>query len=384
MRALTYLISLLFLLSQSSFGQQNTIVTANSNEISDHLDLRAVASIFGESEDLSDFERRLNDPSLQISNIDLNQDNEVDYLRVAEIYENNIHLIVIQSVIGHELFQDIATIEVEKESRNQNVHIQIVGNSFFYGNNYIYEPVYVRRPIIVNYFWRPNYVVYYSPWYWGYYPTYFYTWHPYPVYRYHAHIGYYIGYNNHCNFVNHRRNPRFASVYNNHYRGAYERQHPNRSFNARNTGYTNRYEMRENNRNRSGRTSVTNENRYTNRSTAMRSNSRQTNRNNNESAQIRSNTRPSVQTRNTQTRNGSNNDSNQNRSSSRPVFAQNRVKNSSNDSERVQSNDRNHQNRNTNLSQRSNNTTTSKATRPNNSNSRSNSNQISRSSTTRG
>ena len=69
-------------LAISSFGQDKTTVTANSSDISDNLDLRAVATIFGDASDLEDFERRLNDPKSQISNLDLNNDNYVDYLRV--------------------------------------------------------------------------------------------------------------------------------------------------------------------------------------------------------------------------------------------------------------------------------------------------------------
>lgn len=76
------LVSGLFVQAQR-YGNSNTAtVVAQNYDISDNLDLQAVASIFGESNDLEDFERRLNDPSLQISNLDLNRDNYVDYLRV--------------------------------------------------------------------------------------------------------------------------------------------------------------------------------------------------------------------------------------------------------------------------------------------------------------
>ena len=107
---LSTLMSFLFL---SSLAQDRTLVNAASSEISDNLDLRAVASIFGDSRDLEDFERRLNDPKNQISNLDLNNDNQVDYLRVIESVEGNTHLIVLQSVLGKDLFQDVATVEVE-------------------------------------------------------------------------------------------------------------------------------------------------------------------------------------------------------------------------------------------------------------------------------
>jgi cystathionine beta-lyase family protein involved in aluminum resistance len=74
-----------------------------NSEISDNLDLRAVASIFGDSRNLQDFERRLNDPELQISNLDLNNDNEVDYLRVIETVENRTHVIIIQSILDNDV-----------------------------------------------------------------------------------------------------------------------------------------------------------------------------------------------------------------------------------------------------------------------------------------
>ena len=228
----------------SVFAQDRTTVTANNSEISDNLDLRAVASIFGDSKDLEDFERRLNNPEVPISNLDLNGDNQVDYLRVIETVEGNAHLIVIQSVLGRDMFQDIATVEVEKD-RNNRIQVQVVGNVFMYGNNYIYEPVYSFTPVIYSNFWVSNYRPYWSTWYWGYYPTYYYAWRPFPIFRYRSHIGLHINVHHHYNYVNVRR---CQNVYNNYYNGgrrgsAYEVKHPNRSFAVRNVNYSNRYEL---------------------------------------------------------------------------------------------------------------------------------------------
>src|SRR5213075_3199983 len=110
------LITTIFALQMNA--QDRTTVNAMSSEISDNLDLKAVSSIFGDSENLQDFERRLNDPKTQISNLDLNNDNRVDYLRVIESVEKRTHVIIIQSVIGRDLYQDVATIEVEKDRLN--------------------------------------------------------------------------------------------------------------------------------------------------------------------------------------------------------------------------------------------------------------------------
>lgn len=244
MKTKIFTLTIIFLFSITSiFSQDRTKVTANNSDISDNLDLRAVASIFGDSENLEDFERRLNDPKSQISNLDLNSDNQVDYLRVIESVEGSIHLIIIQSVLARDTFQDIATIEIEKD-RNNRVQVQVVGDVFMYGDNYIYEPVYAYNPIIYNSFWVPNYRPYCSYWNWGYYPNFYITWSPFPIYTYHNHIGIYINHNHFYNYVNYRR---FHVAYNNYYnrrRGnAYERQYPNRSFSNRNSGYANRHEL---------------------------------------------------------------------------------------------------------------------------------------------
>lgn len=226
----------------SLFAQEKTTVTAKNSDISDNLDLRAVATVFGDAKDLEDFERRLNDPKTQISNLDLNNDNYVDYLRVIETVEGNVHLVVVQAVLEKDVFQDVATIEVERDSNNR-VQVQVVGDVYMYGTNYIYEPVYVHTPVIYNTFWVGNYRPYYSSWYWGYYPSYYYYWNPFPIFRYRNHIHVHINFGHSYHYVSHRR---CASVYNNYYgrRGnGYERRYPNRSFAHRNSGYSNRYEL---------------------------------------------------------------------------------------------------------------------------------------------
>lgn len=231
-----------FLFAGQIQAQDITTVRANNSDISDNLDLKAVASIFGESADLADFERRLNDPKIQISNLDLNGDNQVDYLRVIESAENNTHLIIIQAVLEKDIFQDIATVEVERDSNN-NVQVQVVGDVYMYGSNYIYEPVYVQRPVIYNVFWTNYYRPYYSPYYWSYYPSYYVAWNPYPVYRYRRNVHVHINVNNNYNYVNVRRSTRAESLYRSNRADGYARQYPNRSFAQRNNNVMNRQEL---------------------------------------------------------------------------------------------------------------------------------------------
>ncbi|WP_343707285.1 hypothetical protein [Flavobacterium sp.] len=269
MKANLLLIAISALVFGSCAAQSQTTVYAKNSDISDNLDLRAVASMFGESANLQDFERRLNDPKYQISNLDLNGDDEVDYLRVIESVENRTHVVIIQAVLDRDVYQDVATIDVERDNYNK-VSVQIVGNSYLYGANYIYEPVYSVVPVIYTSFWVTNYRPYYSSWYWGYYPTYYSAWRPYPVYRYRNNINVCINVHNTYNYVNVRRSYRAPAIYETRRTYGYERMRPNYSFAERHANTSNRYELdqrrvasREANRN----TYNTNRN-YTGRTTS--------------------------------------------------------------------------------------------------------------------
>src|SRR6187402_2216833 len=210
-------------------AQNTTTISATNSEISDNLDLTAVSSIFGESQDLNDFERRLNDPKFQISNLDLNNDNRVDYLRVIESVESNTHVVVIQSILGRDLYQDVATIEIEKD-RQSNISIQIVGNTFIYGQNYIYEPQYYSTPKIYASFWASYYRPYYSSWTWNVYPTFYVAWNPYPVYTYRQNVYGCVNYRNTYNYVSYRKCYRAPAIYTSYSCNTYERRHPEKAF----------------------------------------------------------------------------------------------------------------------------------------------------------
>jgi len=240
-----YFAFIAFFFANSIFAQNKTTVNANSSEISDNLDLKAVASIFGDSKNLEDFERRLNDPKLKISNLDLNNDNQVDYLRIIESVEGRTHLIIIQAVLEKDIFQDVATIEVEKDNNNR-LQVQVVGDVYMYGNNYIYEPIYVHSPVVFSYFWISNYRPYRSAWNWGLYPSYYSYWRPIPIYRYHKNVHIWINYNNRYNYVNVRRSTVAINLHRNLRANSFEVRNPERSFGRRNSSVNNRYELVQN------------------------------------------------------------------------------------------------------------------------------------------
>jgi len=242
MKTKLLLIAFTALVFGSCAAQNQTTVYAKNSDISDNLDLRAVASMFGESANLQDFERRLNDPKYQISNLDLNGDDQVDYLRVIESVEDRTHVVIIQAVLDRDVYQDVATIDVERDNYNK-VSVQVVGNTYLYGDNYIYEPVYSVAPVIYTSFWVTNYRPYYSTWYWGYYPTYYTAWRPYPVYRYRNNINVCINVHNSYNYVNTRRSYRAPVIYETRRTYGYERMRPNYSFADRHSNVSNRYDL---------------------------------------------------------------------------------------------------------------------------------------------
>ena len=190
----------------------------------DNLNLYAVMKLFQESETIEGFERSLNDENSRINNLDLNGDNLVDYIRVNDYVDGDVHTIVLQDVLGRNESQDVAVFTVQR-FRDGSVQIQLIGDEELYGKNYIIEPIFDETPNpgylgrsdrqnvtvvrtttvqiatwpLVRFIFLPNYVVWRSSWYWGYYPGYWHTWRPfywdyYYGYHYHWYPEYYSHY----------------------------------------------------------------------------------------------------------------------------------------------------------------------------------------------
>ena len=247
MKTARYFLMAILLVASSFIARADETITVSStgSDISENLDLRAVATLFGEVSNLEEFEQQLNSEERHISNLDLNGDGIVDYLRVVEMESNGTHLIIIQAVLAKDIFQDVASISVEKDEADQ-VHVQIVGDAWLYGENYIIEPVYIYRPVIYDWFWATTWVCWASPWYWGYWPAYWgHGWVPWTYQRYCYHV-----------YDYHRASPRCTYHYPRTARsnGASMRSTassrgvsrrdlaagaPERSFSSRNTGMTN-------------------------------------------------------------------------------------------------------------------------------------------------
>ena len=141
----------MFLVSSMLWSQKRITVEAKSYDVSDNLDLEAIAIAFGKANNLEEFEKMINDPQNPISNLDLNRDGYVDFLRVVEVLERGEHLILLQAVLERDVYQDVATIIVEGNNVN-TTKVTIIGDEYIYGRNYIIQPIYVVRPPLFTYF----------------------------------------------------------------------------------------------------------------------------------------------------------------------------------------------------------------------------------------
>jgi len=80
-------------------------VAQNNNEEKlnlpgDNLNLYAVMNLFQESETLEGFEKNLNAEDSKINNLDLNNDDNIDYIKVLDYVDGEAHTIVLQVAVN--------------------------------------------------------------------------------------------------------------------------------------------------------------------------------------------------------------------------------------------------------------------------------------------
>lgn len=250
-RYLSILLLTLSLISFSSFSQ-----TENEEPLlglpGDNLDLYAVLDLFQKSKTIEAFEKSLNEEATGINNIDLDNDGNIDFIKVVTEKDGDNFLFILQDPISKEETQDVAVISVSKDEAGK-VYMQIIGDETLYGKDYVIEPIseptasvtanpayagddpvtvnvaakteviVVESAPVVQYVYSPVYVPYASPYYYGYHP---YWWRPVAVisigiYRHnnwyhhgHYHGGYgnvNINIHNHNTINNYNRNKRNTS-----------------------------------------------------------------------------------------------------------------------------------------------------------------------------
>ena len=214
-------------------------VSALTSDISLYLDLQAVAAAFAQSRTTEEFEEILNSYEYMISNLDLNGDGYVDYLRVMETRNGHNYLYVIQAVLARNIYQDVATIVVENYGASP--YVQIIGHPYIYGTNYIIEPVFVRRPLIFDYYGRHYYAVWVSPYYYGHFPPHYHHCAPRHYGHYHSYVTTYIHNHKYCHevhYVEHCHYPNYSKDTQQYHKNDYATAHPEGSFNSRNSAVT--------------------------------------------------------------------------------------------------------------------------------------------------
>lgn len=212
-----------------------TRVTAVNEDISLYLDLQAVAAAFAQSGNIEEFERLLNNASYMLSNLDLNRDGYIDYLRVLETVEGRAHVFLIQAVLAANIFQDVATV-VAEVAGTSSAYVQIIGSSYIYGPNFIVQPVYIVTPPIFAHLCRPAYQPWRSPWHWGHFPSYYKR--PAPIFlnHYQAYVHTFMTNHVYCHEVTYLDKchyPDYDRVSRPIQRNDYGQQHPEQSFTQR-------------------------------------------------------------------------------------------------------------------------------------------------------
>lgn len=188
-------LSLFFLLSGWMASAQET----DAEVPGDNFSLEGVLELFKKSASPEEFERQLNTSDARVNNLDLNGDGKVDYIKVIDRNEGNVHAFILQAIIAEKEYQDVAVIELEKLANGKAV-LQITGDADVYGIETIIEPTEevrvnagatVQRRVVnvwtwpsVQYVYGPYYTGWVSPWRWSMRPVWWSAWGPVAYYEY--------------------------------------------------------------------------------------------------------------------------------------------------------------------------------------------------------
>lgn len=173
MKSLPLIFSIIFATVLSSFlascgDNQNVNVTVTS-EAADGLDLKAVTALLKDVKDAEDLEERINSGDPRICNLDLNEDDVVDYVKVSEYSAGEIRGFSLTTDLGPDDVQELATIEVTKNGDSHKA--QTHGNSQIYGSNHYYHRSYGVGDVILMSYLFSSHRPYRSGWGYGNYPS---------------------------------------------------------------------------------------------------------------------------------------------------------------------------------------------------------------------
>lgn len=200
MKNLLTIVALFFIGITTSFSQTESEKDTLAN-FNDNFSLEGALAMFKQASSLEEFEKLINSENNSVNNLDLNNDESIDYISVNSIKEIDTHVIVLQVWINETEKQDIATIGIEKTG-NEEAQLQIIGDEDLFGKNAIAEPFDVTETLekgkgpaypevslnrvfvnvwlwpCVRFVYAANYVVYTSPFRWKIYPNWWKPWRP--------------------------------------------------------------------------------------------------------------------------------------------------------------------------------------------------------------
>lgn len=147
------------------------------------LDLDAVTVLAKNSKDAADFETKLNSQAEGVNNIDLNDDDKVDYINVTEYGSGDKRGFSLSTDISPGKTQEIATIDFNREG--DKATMQTTGNPAMYGPNAYHHSSFGLTDALLMGWLFSNRPSYNSPYGYGNYPpSYGRGWSRQPTYQY--------------------------------------------------------------------------------------------------------------------------------------------------------------------------------------------------------
>ena len=172
-------ISVILLLLNSCGKKDTEYVTTIVHSAADGLNLQAVTDLATKVKTAEEFETKLNEKGNNINNLDLNEDDKVDYIKVTEINQGKQYGFSLTTELSNDKNeeQELCVIQFEQGADKQ-VTVETHGNSNIYGSHHYYHHrTSVTDILIWSYFLSPH-RSYHSPWGYNRYPSHFSSYSP--------------------------------------------------------------------------------------------------------------------------------------------------------------------------------------------------------------
>lgn len=157
---------------QSQRSEKVTKTVTIQQTVAEGLDLSTLPELVAEAKNGEELEKLLN--TSDINNLDLNQDNQIDYLNVEEFREGANRGFLLFTNEDNQR-NELAQVMINQQSQSADVVVQ--GNPQYYGNEARYHSSFpLGEILLVGWLFnmsRPRY--YHTPYYVGRYPSYYST-----------------------------------------------------------------------------------------------------------------------------------------------------------------------------------------------------------------